>query len=281
LQPDLQFRRVRKRILENKNTKTKKIIKTMIYTPELIKSIAPAVFATSPSSKMTNKYEFVPTHEVMEMFDREGWQLSSVKQTGRGIHNVHELKYRNGQLPKVGDTVVEAIIRNSHDGSATFSMGAGLFRLVCSNGLTVPTSVAERFSLRHNHFSLDEVKGLAEDFSKKLPKIEASVSRMMEKEMTEKEKLRLIKKAVEIRWALGSAPSALDINDLLTPFRPEDEGSDLWTVFNVIQEKMMRGGFSYQTPRGRTTKLRGIKSIQASHRLNTKLWEAAEELVLV
>ena len=49
----------------------------MIYTPELIKSIAPAVFATSPSSKMTNKYEFVPTNEVMEIFDREGWKLSS------------------------------------------------------------------------------------------------------------------------------------------------------------------------------------------------------------
>jgi hypothetical protein len=217
----------------------------------------------------------------MEMFDREGWQLSSVKQSGKGIHGVHELKYRNGQLPKVGDTVVEAIIRNSHDGSATFSMGAGLFRLVCSNGLTVPTSVAERFSLRHNHFSLDEVKGLAENFSKKLPRIEESVSKMMEKELTEKEKLRLIKRAVEIRWAVGSAPESIDVSDLLTPFRPEDEGSDLWTVFNVIQEKMMKGGFSYKTPRGRTTKLRGIKSIQASNRLNTKLWEAAEELVLV
>ncbi len=253
----------------------------MIYTPELIKSIAPAVFATSPSPKLTNKYEFVPTNEVMEMFDREGWQLSSVKQSGKGIHGVHELKYRNGQLPKVGDTVVEAIIRNSHDGSATFSMGAGLFRLVCSNGLTVPTSVAEKFSLRHNHFSLDEVKGLAENFSKKLPRIEESVSKMMEKELTEKEKLRLIKRAVEIRWAVGSAPESIDVSDLLTPFRPEDEGSDLWTVFNVIQEKMMKGGFSYKTPRGRTTKLRGIKSIQASNRLNTKLWEAAEELVLV
>ena len=253
----------------------------MIYTPELIKSIAPAIFATSPSPKLTNKYEFVPTNEVMEMFDREGWQLSSVKQSGKGIHGVHELKYRNGQLPKVGDTVVEAIIRNSHDGSATFSMGAGLFRLVCSNGLTVPTSVAEKFSLRHNHFSLDEVKGLAENFSKKLPRIEESVSKMMEKELTEKEKLRLIKRAVEIRWAVGSAPESIDVSDLLTPFRPEDEGSDLWTVFNVIQEKMMKGGFSYKTPRGRTTKLRGIKSIQASNRLNTKLWEAAEELVLV
>jgi hypothetical protein len=70
------------------------------------------------------------------------------------------------------------------------------------------------------------------------------------------------------------------VSDLLTPFRPDDEGSDLWRVFNVIQEKMMRGGFSYKTPKGRITKLRGIKSIQASNRLNTKLWEAAE-LMLV
>ena len=57
----------------------------MIYTPELIKSIAPSVFATEPSSKMTKKYTFVPTDQVMEFFDREGWQISSVKQTGRGI----------------------------------------------------------------------------------------------------------------------------------------------------------------------------------------------------
>ncbi len=253
----------------------------MIYTPELIKSIAPAVFATSPSLKLTKKYEFVPTNEIMEIFDQEGWKLSSVKQSGKSIHGVHELKYRNERLPEIQGTVVEAIIRNSHDGSATFSMGAGLFRLVCTNGLTVPTSVAERFSLRHNQFSFDEVKGLAKDFSKKLPKIEKSVSRMMEKQLTEKEKLSLIKRAVEIRWSVGNCPPSIDVSDLLTPFRPEDEGSDLWTVFNVIQEKMMRGGLSYKTPRGRITKLRGIKSIQASHRLNIKLWEAAEQLILV
>ena len=59
----------------------------MIYTPELIKSTAPSIFATSPSSKMTNKYEFVPTDKIMEFFDREGWEISSVKQNGRGIHD--------------------------------------------------------------------------------------------------------------------------------------------------------------------------------------------------
>jgi len=248
----------------------------MIYTPELIKSIAPAVFATSPSPKMTNRYEFVPTNEIMEMFDREGWQISSVKQTGRGIHAIHELKYRNGELPKVGDTVVEAIIRNSHNGSATFSMGAGLFRLVCSNGLTVPTSVAERFSVRHNHFSLDEVKGLADAFSKKLPLIETSVTKMMEKELSEKEKVKFVKEAFKIRWANGFIPATINVEDILNPIRDEDKGNDMWRVFNVVQEKMMRGGVSYKSPRGRKTSLKGIKSIVASNNLNTKLWEAAE-----
>jgi hypothetical protein len=103
---------------------------------------------------------------------------------------------------------------------------------------------------------------------------------MMERQLTEKEKLRLVGEAVKIRWAVGSQPQSLDMSDILTPFRPEDEGDDLWTTFNVIQEKMMRGGFSYQTLRGRTTKLRGINSIQASNRLNTKLWEAAELLLV-
>ena len=251
----------------------------MIYTPELIKSIAPAVFATSPSPKMTNKYEFVPTNEVMEMFDREGWQISSVKQTGRGLHAVHELKYRNGQLPKVGDTVVEAIIRNSHNGSATFSMGAGLFRLVCSNGLTVPTSVAERFSIRHNHFSFDDVRGLAEDFSKKLPRIEESVTRMMEKVMSTDEKIDFLRKSTEVRFGQNKVLTDLEMVGLLAPNRTEDEGDDLWRVLNVVQEKFVRGGVEMSSPKGRRTKLRGLQNIMAMNKVNTRLWELAEEMI--
>jgi hypothetical protein len=252
----------------------------MIYTPELIKSIAPSVFATEPSSKMTNKYSFVPTDQVMEFFDREGWEIASVKQSGRGLHAVHELRYRNSELPKVGDTLVEAVIRNSHNGTSAFSMGAGLFRLVCSNGLTVPTSVAESFKLRHNHFSLDDVKELADSFSKKLPMIEGSVSKMMERELSLDEKRNFVMDAAKIRWAVGSVPATINVEDILNPLRKEDQGDDLWRVFNVVQEKMMRGGVTYKSARGRSTSLKGIKSIQASNRLNTKLWENAELLLV-
>jgi hypothetical protein len=122
----------------------------MIYTPELIKSIAPSVFATSASPKLSEKYVFVPTEQIVEYFDREGWEISNVAQTGRGIHATHQIKFRNGELPSVGDTLVEAIVRNSHNGMSTFSVSAGLHRLVCSNGLTVPTSVADKFNVRHS-----------------------------------------------------------------------------------------------------------------------------------
>ena len=250
----------------------------MIYTPELIKSAAPSVFATSPSPKMTGKYTFVPTEQVIEFFDREGWQVSSVKQTGKGIHSLHEIKFRNGELPNVGDTLVEAVVRNSHNGTASFSMGAGLFRLVCSNGLTVPTAVAEKFTMRHNHFQLDDVKQLADSFSKKLPMIEQSVGRMMGRELTTDEKIDFLRQSAEVRFGKEKVLKEMEIVGLLTPNRHEDEGDDMWKVFNVVQEKFVRGGVEVTSPKGRVTKLRGLQNIMAVNTLNTKLWELADAM---
>jgi len=251
----------------------------MIYTSELIKSTAPSVFATSPSPKMTGKYTFVPTEEVIEFFDREGWQVSSVKQTGKGIHSLHEIKFRNGELPKVGDTLVEAIVRNSHNGTAAFSMGAGLFRLVCSNGLTVPTAVAEKFTMRHNTFQLDDVKQLADSFSKKLPMIEQSVGRMISRELSTDEKIDFVRESAKIRFSAEKTLNDLEILGLLTPNRKEDEGDDLWKVFNVVQEKMVRGGVQVSNQRGKISKMRKIDNIIAQNTINTKLWTLAEEMI--
>ena len=251
----------------------------MIYTPELIKKVAPSVFATSPSPTMSNRYSFVPTEKILEMFDREGWNVSSVKQRGKGIYSLHELRLRNGELPAVGDTLVEAIIRNSHNGMATFQVSAGLHRLACSNGLTVPTSVSESFRVRHNGLEMDDVKSLMDDFAKKLPKIKGSVERMMEREVTMDEKIEFAQKAAKLRWKEGSIPSDEYILDLLNPRRVEDKGDNLWKTFNVVQEGFIKGGLEYQSNRGRKTKLRSITDIVTANKINTQLWELAEEMI--
>jgi hypothetical protein len=215
----------------------------------------------------------------MENFENEGWVLSSVRQSGKGLHSVHELRYRNGQLPSVGDTLPEAIIRNSHDGSCALSVSAGLFRLCCSNGLTVPTSTAEQFTVRHMGFDSDEVKRLTESFAKKLPLIQNSVDKMMDRMLTEGERIEFAKDASIIKWGMGSVPASLNYEQLITPTREGDNKEDLWTTFNILQEKFVRGGVEYKSNKGRTTSLKGLKNIMATNQMNTKLWTLAETMI--
>lgn len=250
-----------------------------MITLETLKETVPSVFATEPSPKMSDKYVFVPTVDIMENFQREGWELSSASQMGRGNYAMHQLRFRNGSLPKVGDTLIEAIVKNSHNGLATFSVSAGLHRLVCSNGLTVPTSLSERFELRHKNFNLDEVKRLTESFASRLPVIQNSVGRMMARELNEDEKITFVKKAVEVRWGKGTMPGSLSPKQLLEPNRDADSGNSLWKVFNVVQEKFVRGGVDYVSNSGRRTSLRSLKNITAVNLVNTRLWETAESMI--
>lgn len=246
-----------------------------IISLENLKQTIPAAFSSNASPKMSNKYVFVPTFDIIEKFNQEGWNVYSAKQVGLGQYGVHELRLRNSELPQVGDSLVEAIIRNSHNGVSTFNVSAGLHRLVCSNGLTVPTSVSESFSIRHQSFDIDEVKRLTDDFAKRLPIIQTSVDKMKTRELTEGEQVGFVKSATAIRWREGKAPSTIKIEDILQPLRDGDKGSDMWTTFNVVQEKFVRGGVQYMAGR-RSTSMKELNNIYTRNKVNTQLWELAE-----
>jgi hypothetical protein len=243
---------------------------------ETLKSQVPAIFTTSPSPKMSDRYTFVPTMDILGNFEQEGWQVYSAKQTGRSQFATHEIRLRNGELPAVGDSLIEAVIRNSHNGLTTFSVSSGLHRLVCSNGLTVPTSLAEQFNIRHQNFDLGEVRRLTDSFASRLPIIQESLSKMENRELTMDEKVGFVKGAAAIRWKEGNMPSTMSIEEILNPLRDGDVGNSLWKVFNVVQEKMVRGGVGYRSGRGRLTSMRELKNISVVNNVNTKLWELAE-----
>lgn len=243
---------------------------------ETLKTQVPAIFTTSPSPKMSDRYTFVPTMDILGNFEQEGWKVYSAKQTGRSQYATHEIRLRNGELPAVGDSLIEAVIRNSHNGLTTFSVSSGLHRLVCSNGLTVPTSLAEQFNIRHQNFDLGEVRRLTDSFASRLPIIQESLVKMENRELTMDEKVGFVKGAAAIRWREGNMPSTMSIEEILNPMRDGDVGNSLWKVFNVVQEKMVRGGVSYRSGRGRLTSMRELKNISVVNNVNTKLWELAE-----
>lgn len=242
---------------------------------ETLKEQTPSVFATSPSPKMSQKYTFVPTIEIVENFDREGWKVYSANQIGKGQYAQHELRLRNGALPNVGDSLIEAVIRNSHNGLSTFSVSAGLFRLVCSNGLTVPTSVADSISVRHMRFDMGTIREITDQFAERLPVIQRSVGKMETTFLEEDKLVDFVNKSALIRWEKGSLPK-INVEDFLRPERDEDNGNSVWKTFNVIQEKFVRGGLKYQSKKGRLTTMKELKNFQNINKINTNLWELAE-----
>jgi len=248
----------------------------MTMTANLIKSVAPSVFSTTPSPSMSNRYTFVPTFEIIENFEREGWTVSSARQIGKSDFAKHEIRLRNGQLPNVGDSLVEALISNSHNGMSTFKISTGLFRLVCSNGLTVPTSVADTISIRHSNMDMGEIRRVTDQFADRLPIIQRSVSKMENTFLSEQQSLDLLNKAALLRWQENSIPVTIKMEELLVPEREADMGNSVWQTFNIIQEKFVRGGTQYRTGRGRSMTMKALKDFQAINKINTGLWELAE-----
>lgn len=242
---------------------------------ETLKQVTPSVFATSPSPKMSQKYTFVPTIEIVENFDREGWKVYSAKQIGSGQYAQHELRLRNGGLPNVGDSLIEAVIRNSHNGLSAFSVSSGLHRLVCSNGLTVPTSIADSISVKHMKFDMGMVREITDQFAERLPVIQRSVGKMETTFLDDERLIDFVNKSALIRWEKGSLPK-INVEDFLRPERDGDVGNSVWKTFNVIQEKFVRGGLKYQSKKGRFTSMKELKNFQNINKINTNLWELAE-----
>lgn len=245
-------------------------------TIDNLKTIVPSVFATAPAPKMSEKYTFVPTVEILENFDREGWKVSSAKQMGKGLYASHQLRLRNGAMPNVGDTLLEAIISNSHNGLLKLSVSAGLHRLVCSNGLTVPTAVSSQISVKHMRVDLGSVRQITDEFATRLPLIEKSVKRLTETILTQEQAEDMANKAIKLRWENGSVPVGITIPKLLEPARQEDQGLSAWQVFNTLQEKFIRGGLRYSTEKGRGNTMKELKNFQKVNTINTELWELAE-----
>jgi len=70
----------------------------------------------------------------------------------------------------------------------------------------------------------------------------------------------------------------IHLDEIINPVRDEDKGNDLWSVFNVIQEKIITGDFTYLSG-ARSRKAREVKNFKQDMDINKKLFAMANELV--
>lgn len=152
----------------------------------------------------------------------------------------------------------------------------GIYRLVCSNGLVVPTSVANTISMKHVDLSTDFTEVMTNDFFSKIPVIFNRMGEMQERVLGQREIEEFAQRAIDIRF--DKAANKVDFEQVLRPYREEDKSNDLWTIFNVLQEKVIKGGVKFQNTNRRS---KPIVNFINDNKLNTQLWEIAEEYLVV
>ena len=251
--------------------------KTMIINEDMLRRQAPAVFATSANEERTSdRYTFIPTTSVIETLQEDGWEAWDAKQVRSrkwsDMHAKHIVRMRRQKVEertKVGDSFVELLIVNSHNGLQTYNLHAGIFRMVCSNGLIIGDENYGKVKVKHIGYSPDEVIAASQKLVASTHEIYQTRDNWNRQELDLSERRQFFADAAALRW---ESPSEDTIRQVSQARRVEDAGDDLWSVYNVAQENLTRAG--WVDPKTRR-KARKITSISRDVELNSQLWDLA------
>ena len=260
-------------------------LKTAKYlSKENMKSLAPSIFAEKPSSEVSKHYTHIPTTKVIDDMEMLGWkpieakEVKARKNSTRGFQK-HLIVFRNDDVVingEDGDTVFpQILLTNSRDGKNAFQFQAGLYRLVCSNGLVIADTQFEAVKMRHMGYTFEDLQEKIKEMVEKLPLTVESMNKMKAQEMEEEQIIQFAKDALNTRFKEDELNRIqIDLKELVNPVRKEDAGSDLWSVFNVVQEKIIEGDFEYRAG-GKVRKAREIKNFKQDMKINKELFEVA------
>ena len=235
---------------------------------------------------LTDKYKLVKTSDLIEKLQAQGFKLDKfvanrVRNQSKVGYQKHRAIFSHPELLKsTGDGSPQLLLTNSHDGTSAVVLQLGFFRMVCANGLVAGKSIGEPIRLRHSgKFLYEELDKAVEKIVAQVKTMNEAIDKLKSKVLNENEIKSFQQKALDLRLA----PNVELLDSKFNIHRPEDAKADLFTVFNVIQENLVRGGAriiikEQATSEVKQKTLRKITSIQTETELNTKLWDMAMAL---
>lgn len=258
------------------------------YSDSDIARVIPSVFATKPNALRSSKYTLFNTGDIIHNMRDLGYEVTNLAwngtrkettlnhpQTAKHMIRFSHKDFLNPKSDsiKVGQIIPQILLTNSHNGTSSYTIAAGLWRKVCSNGLCVSTGDIESYRIRHIGHSMDEVINASLKCAERTEEIVDAVHIMSGIKLNDKQIRDFVHEALKIKF--GSEPKAL--NKVKTPMelihrnRPEDAENTLWNIFNAAQENYIKGGIRLTE---RT--LRPITNIEENTRINRELWQLAD-----
>ena len=259
-------------------------------TLEQIRNVTPSVFAEQKHNSRSERYTYIPTSEILTQLQREGFQPFAAFQGGsrdeekKGFtKHLIRLRHMGQELATTSDkTVSEIVLMNSHDGTSSYRMMGGQFRMVCSNGLIISDGLMQEVRVKHSGDVAHDVIDGCIEIMQRMPEVSDSVREMQSLALTEQEQAIFARAALTARYD-EAALAPVTPAQVLAPHRLADTGNDLWRTLNRVQENIVRGGISYRQTdgQGRTVArrhTRPINGIDQNTAVNRALWQLAEEM---
>jgi hypothetical protein len=250
----------------------------------------PSVFSHKAHPKMSEEYQMFRSDKIIEEMANLNMALVEIRQMHSvkrdPAYQMHSLRFRpsgrSKALAKVGDTVAEAHIINSHNGLRRFVASSGLFRLACLNGLVVPDALYGSASMRHYgaNNTFETVQRIVNGLMEGLPKLSDKIEAWKRIELEERQQVAVAKLMLQIR----AMPEWVKPSMLLEAKREVDAAKrngkrDLWTTFNVIQEHLMNDTLKFEgNEEERATSTRPVTGVVSVFDLNRSLWIGAERV---
>ena len=281
-----------------RNTVLAKVENHQALSDDDIKVVCPVAFKETMSSKeitnlgLSKHYSFVPTSNVINDLRSMGWEVVDAKQVkarkkSTSGYQKHMVTFEHPNYKVEGaEEYPQLLLTNSHDGGNAFTLSAGIFRLVCSNGLVIKTEDYGTSRLVHKGYSFEAVQKLVNDFVATIDETLTRITAMKQVELDKIQQMEFAKQAALLRFTAKSynednISDIVDLDDLLNVERKEDAGNGLWEVYNRVQESLVNGKYSYamngkvNAADAKTRKARPIKNFKQSIDVNKKLSELA------
>lgn len=249
-------------------------------TDDQLFRVAPSIFATDKHGSRSDKYTYIPTIEVLDGLRKEGFQPFMAAQSrsrieGKSEYTKHMLRLRTPDQIR-SQEAFEIILINSHDGTSSYQMLAGVFRFVCQNGMVTGDTI-EDVRVPHRGNITDNVIDAAYSIVDEFDTVKGAVEEMKSTPLALPEARVLAEAALTLKYDdIDKAPIMPE--QLLRARRNEDKSFDLWTTMNRVQENLIRGGLRGQTSTGKRTTTREVTSIDNNIKLNKALWVLTKKM---
>ncbi len=257
---------------------------------EQMSQFAPTVFADIAHSSRSERFQVIPTHDLLGGLAKEGFvpvrvQVGGSRDEEKRSFTKHMIRFRRQDvlagLPKVGDSHPEVVLMNAHDGTSSYQLHAGLFRLVCTNGLTV--SDASFGQVKVGHSGKGVLDKVIEGTYRVLDDAVLALGRAQELQTVtvDRDEQRIFgEAALRLRYDDETLPS-INGTEVVRARRSADAYSSLWHTFNRAQENLIRGGLNYRhtNEEGRVSfrETRAVNGADGDLKLNRALWHLTQE----